>query len=169
MNFCAIINFCIPILQSLIAGYLLLVLVKVYSFAMFRRFLGSYSEIPSSPSEADYLKKIKFKVSYNWCNLFTPVLNISININRKNTVEHDSMDWTGIYHSDILNLFYFKGIYIITNPGPGDSNGWHEMLCFDYRNNGKKRMRIAFRVNYIKIGTRQWISDGGYYIEKDLR
>ena len=78
------------------------------------------------------------------------------------------MDWTSTFHSDILNLFYFKGIYIITDPGPFDSNGWLEMICFEYMDKKEKQtIRIAFRVNFIDNTKRQWISDGGYYIEKD--
>ncbi len=156
-----------PILQSIIAGYLLLLFTKLYSYFRIINFLGSYREVPKPSAETQNLEKVRYTISHNILNLLTPVLHITVKIARTNTGGRDRMDWQGKYYSDILNPFHFKGIYIITNPGPNDSDGWHEMLCFIHKErNGKVVRRVATKINYLNISTSKWQSDGGYFIEK---
>lgn len=156
-----IINFFIPVFQSMLAAYLFLIIIKLIAFCRIYRFFGDYCH----PEEKD--DDTNFKVSHTsgW-NFISPIPNISITITRKGK-STPNQDWHGIFNSDILHIFYFKGIYIINDPGVHDSDGWHEIYLFEKHTKKKKPIiRIGFNLHYLDEKEKRWLIDRGYYIEK---
>src|SRR5258708_35960412 len=114
---CLLNNWVYPILQSVFGAYFLILIVKLFALRMIHRFFGNFKHIVTNDVEKD---STNFRVSYQWKTFFNPIPNISIKIQRKNNT--DTMDWNGVFNSDILNPYYFKGLYIIDKPGPNDED-----------------------------------------------
>lgn len=146
----------IPVFQSIFAGWIVLIVIKYIAFNKIHRFIGKYSHYPLKDDQ------ITFTLKYNKRNLFNPILNIPIEIDRYK--EGDSQNWSGTFNSDILNAYYFKGQYIIKEPGVHDKDGWHEVYLFEKA----PRKLIAFNLHYLNENNR-WVVDEGYYIEKNKK
>ncbi|HEY8784295.1 MAG TPA: hypothetical protein VIM16_21890 [Mucilaginibacter sp.] len=144
-------DFVLSIFENILAGYLIFVVIKFIAFRKVYRFIGDYLHFPEKDQTI-------FTLKYNWWNLFNPILNIPIKIKRYK--KDDSQNWTGTFNSDILNPFYFKGQYIIDDPGINDEDGWHEIYLFEKKSN----KLIAFNLHHLEGKT--WVVDQGYYIQK---
>jgi len=126
----------------------------VIAFSKIYGFMGEYSHFPEKDGTI-------FCVTHNNWNLLNPILNIPIKIKRHKN--GDTQDWYGTFNSDILNPYYFKGQYIIEDPGVHDEDGWHEIYLFEK----KAKKLMGFNLHYLKA--KKWVEDEGYYIEKNAK
>lgn len=142
-----------PIIQSIIAGFILILIVKSVALIIMCKFFGKYKHLQSNTED-----NTEFLVTYNWLTFLHPIPSISISITR---INHDQGDWNGTFNSDILNPLYFKGLYIIKDIKSDSRDGWHEVYFFKK----DKEVRIAFNLHYLD-NNNHWVNDGGYYITK---
>lgn len=141
------------ILQSIIATYFFLIIIKITALVKLKKFIGDYTHVSSSSSAPT---NILFTVSLKWkIDFLNPIQGISINIKRKG----DIGDWNAELSSDILNIHHFEGTYTVKNKPDGGLDGWFDVYLFK-----KPNIRMALHLHYL-IGNR-WKEDEGYYIEK---
>ena len=150
-------GFPIDVLLLLISIYLFLLTIRVIALLRLLKFMGNYAHITPANEQPD---DVTFTVSYDWNNFLSPVPGITVNIRRSSAKDSLHNDWYGLFTSNIIFLYYFKGRYELDHPVPGEANGWHHLYLFD-----KPDIRIIMNLFHLK-DNKQIISDEGYYIVK---
>lgn len=149
------------LILSIAGAYLLLIIVKGISYWRIRGFIGKYKHFDKEVIADD---KVYFVMNFLWLSFLSPIPTIAVKIERLSLDGITKSDWKGIYVSDILNPFYFKGTYIIKDDyikttSDGDQDGWHELNFFN--SNPKK---IGLTLHYLK--NKKWVNEDGYFIAK---
>ncbi|WP_462263272.1 frataxin family protein [Ferruginibacter sp.] len=140
--------------ESLLAGYLIILIIKIIAFCKLKKYCGDYTH---ESSQNNNLKQVKFHISLENVFLYfiNPIQSIRLQIERKG----DEGDWTSNLQSDILNLHHFQGLYLIKNKPDGGQDGWLDAYLFN-----RPYMKIALHLHYLE--NNRWKEDEGYYIIK---
>lgn len=158
-------------LIGILSAYAFVIIIKFVAYWQIRGFMGGYFEIDKNGSVN---RNFGYQVSCSfwklWIDFLTPVPSITIKIERKLTGDiNDDSNWEGLFSSDILNLFSFKGVYEILNRSIAnkinkDADGWMEVTLF--KKTTPKRIGINLHYLITIEGKRQWKDSDGYIIEK---
>ncbi len=153
-----------PIIQNVLGGWAFIILIKLFYYCWIWKFRGTYHH----PDAIEANKK-SFLVRLNILYVLVPIPNMKLAITLKNNSQF--VEWKGIYYSDMLSMYFFRGLYDVRKMEDG-KKGWHEIHLVKFKDGEITKRQIAIGIHFLKETVengkkvKYWDNDGGYYIEK---